>query len=206
MIIRGGLEAGLQERPLVALHVVGRDLERVNTLRLHVPHEVHQIAAVPLHRVVRQNTSQIQGTRAWVELGADPPARRERLSNYPKTGCNPRKIQDLRALSDSYLARKTSTLAAAGLSPSRKSLRSGTSGTRGGAGSASAGRTASRLMRGGMESIRVLLPDEIRKHEADYVLYHTPARNARDAGPSPGPFHSRIGVDTSSTDFSGWHM
>ena len=26
-----------------------------------------------------------------------------RLSNYPKTGCNPRKIQDLRAFSDSYL-------------------------------------------------------------------------------------------------------
>ena len=26
------------------------------------------------------------------------------LSNYPKTGCNPRKIQDLRAFSDSYLA------------------------------------------------------------------------------------------------------
>ena len=25
------------------------------------------------------------------------------LSNYPKTGCNPRKIQDLRAFSDSYL-------------------------------------------------------------------------------------------------------
>ena len=24
------------------------------------------------------------------------------LSNYPKTGCNPRKIQDLRAFSDSY--------------------------------------------------------------------------------------------------------
>ena len=24
-------------------------------------------------------------------------------SNYPKTGCNPRKIQDLRAFSDSYL-------------------------------------------------------------------------------------------------------
>src|SRR5271165_4101168 len=26
------------------------------------------------------------------------------LSNYPKTGCNPRKIQDLRAFSDSYLS------------------------------------------------------------------------------------------------------
>jgi hypothetical protein len=25
-------------------------------------------------------------------------------SNYPKTGCNPRKIQDLRAFSDSYVA------------------------------------------------------------------------------------------------------
>ena len=25
------------------------------------------------------------------------------FSNYPKTGCNPRKIQDLRAFSDSYL-------------------------------------------------------------------------------------------------------
>ena len=24
------------------------------------------------------------------------------ISNYPKTGCNPRKIQDLRAFSDSY--------------------------------------------------------------------------------------------------------
>ena len=26
------------------------------------------------------------------------------LSNYPRTGCNPRKIQDLRAFSDRYLA------------------------------------------------------------------------------------------------------
>ena len=25
--------------------------------------------------------------------------------NYPKTGCNPRKMQDLRAFSDSYLGR-----------------------------------------------------------------------------------------------------
>jgi len=29
------------------------------------------------------------------------------LSNYPKTGCNPRKIQDLRAFSDSYLVLKS---------------------------------------------------------------------------------------------------
>ena len=29
-------------------------------------------------------------------------AQRYRLGNYPKTGCNPRKIQDLRTFSDSY--------------------------------------------------------------------------------------------------------
>jgi hypothetical protein len=28
----------------------------------------------------------------------------KKLSNYPKTGCNPRKIRNLRAFSDSYLA------------------------------------------------------------------------------------------------------
>ena len=49
-----GLHAGLEERPLVALHVVGRDVKRVNPLRLHVPHEVHEIAAVGLDRVVRE--------------------------------------------------------------------------------------------------------------------------------------------------------
>ena len=27
---------------------------------------------------------------------------KQSLSNYPRTGCNPRKIQDLRAFSDSY--------------------------------------------------------------------------------------------------------
>jgi hypothetical protein len=28
------------------------------------------------------------------------------ISNYPKTGCNPSKIQDLRAFSDSYLGNR----------------------------------------------------------------------------------------------------
>ena len=36
-------------------------------------------------------------------VGYEEYALRVRFSNYPKTGCNPRKIQDLRAFSDSYL-------------------------------------------------------------------------------------------------------
>jgi hypothetical protein len=40
------LHAGFQQCLLVALHVVGRDVERVNALRPHVPHEVRQIPAV----------------------------------------------------------------------------------------------------------------------------------------------------------------
>ena len=42
-------------------------------------------------RSLRKNQSVCPRSRRW-------------LSNYPKTGCNPRKIQDLRAFSDSYLA------------------------------------------------------------------------------------------------------
>ncbi len=34
--------------------MVGRDLKRIDPLRLHVPHEVHEVAAVSLDRVVRE--------------------------------------------------------------------------------------------------------------------------------------------------------
>ena len=78
------------------------DLQRRHSLRFHVPQEVHQVAAVGLDRVVDKSASQIQGTRAPAVLGVSPPvASRAR-------------------------ARKASTLAAAGASPSRKSVRSGT--------------------------------------------------------------------------------
>jgi len=39
----------------------------------------------------------------------EPVNRTGRLSNYPKTGCNPHKIQDLRAFSDSYLGHAPSS-------------------------------------------------------------------------------------------------
>ena len=61
---RGGLPAGFQERPLVELHVVGRDLQRSHPLGLHVPQEVHEVAAVGLDRWFESSASQIQGTRA----------------------------------------------------------------------------------------------------------------------------------------------
>ena len=67
------------------------------------------------------SASQIQGTRSPAVVGASAPvASRAR-------------------------ARKLATLSAAGLSPSRKSLRSDTSGTRGGSGSPSFARTACNL-------------------------------------------------------------
>jgi len=43
-----------------------------------------------------------------------------RLSNYPKTGCNPRKIQDLRAFSDSYLDASLASVARAPFSILRR--------------------------------------------------------------------------------------
>src|SRR3954447_3681841 len=91
--------------------------------------------------------SQIQGTRAPAVVGASPP------------------------VAARALARKASTLAAAGASPSRKSLRSGTRGGRGGTASASGTGTAGRLL-GVMESIGILLPAERSGHKADYVPYN----------------------------------
>src|SRR3954471_13915936 len=79
--------------------------------------------------------SQIQGTRAPAVVGASPP------------------------VAARALARKASTLAAAGASPSRKSLRSGTRGGRAAVASASDAGTAGRLL-GVMESILPLVPDE----------------------------------------------
>ena len=51
---RGRGPAGFQQRPLVELDVVGGDLQRRDALRLHVPEEVHEVAAVGLDRMVRQ--------------------------------------------------------------------------------------------------------------------------------------------------------
>ncbi|MGB2608647.1 MAG: DUF3368 domain-containing protein, partial [Isosphaeraceae bacterium] len=57
-------------------------------------------------RVARQLNLPVTGTLAVLlnakERGIIPKVR-DTLSNYPKTGWNPRKIQDLRAFSDSYL-------------------------------------------------------------------------------------------------------
>src|SRR4051795_70629 len=75
-------------------------------------------------------------------------------------------------------ARKASTLAAAGLSPSRNSVRSGTSGGRTGSLSSFAG-TAGRLLEG-MDSILPILSDKTREHKADYVPYHAMGVASRD--------------------------
>src|SRR5262249_14213738 len=65
-------------------------------------------------------------------------------------------------------ARKAWTLSAAGLSPSRNSLRSGTSGPWRGAGTSSLAGMAGRLL-GGMESIWLPLLAERDGHKADSV-------------------------------------
>src|SRR3954453_12733586 len=67
-------------------------------------------------------------------------------------------------------ARKASTLAAAGLSPSRNSVRSGTSGVRTGSLASFAG-AAGRLLEG-MESILPILANQRQEHKADYVPYN----------------------------------
>ena len=69
---RRGLQPGLEERPLVALHVVGRDVQRVDALGLHVPHEVHQIPAIGLDRVVRE------------QHVAEPGHQRRRWHSWPR--------------------------------------------------------------------------------------------------------------------------
>ena len=51
---RGRRPAGLEQRSLVELDVVGGDLQRGHPLGLHVPQEVHEVAAIGLDRVVRQ--------------------------------------------------------------------------------------------------------------------------------------------------------
>src|SRR4051794_30141715 len=75
-------------------------------------------------------------------------------------------------------ARKASTLAAAGESPSRNSVRSGTSGVRTGSLSSFAG-TAGRLLEG-MKSIFPVLPGETKEHKADYGTYYATAVASRD--------------------------
>ena len=46
--------AGFEQGPLVELDVVGGDLQGVDALGLHVPDEVHEVAAVGFDRVVGQ--------------------------------------------------------------------------------------------------------------------------------------------------------
>ena len=109
-----------------------------------MPQEVHEIAAVGLDRVVREP-----------QHIADP-------------GHAPAVVSASLPVASSTRARKASTLAAAGESPSRKSLRSGTRGARGVASSASGMATAGRVGEG-VWSMTMILPDETREHKADYV-------------------------------------
>src|SRR5271166_5926793 len=102
--------------------------------------------------------SQIHGTRAPAVVGASLP------------------------VASRAWARKASTLAAAGPSPSRKSPRAGMGGARGEAGSAALGGTAGRLMRGGMESILTSLLDETREHKADYGPWSKQAARGQNPG------------------------
>ena len=84
--------------------MVGRDVQRVDALCSHVPHEVQEIAAVGLDRVVRQKHI------------ADPGHERPGGTHGLAAGGLERR------------ARKASTFSAAGASPSRSSLRSCRSG------------------------------------------------------------------------------
>ena len=86
--------------------MVGGDFQRVDALGLHVPHEVHEVAAVGFDRVVREQHI------------ADPG------DEGPGGG------RGIVPVAANAWERKASTLSAAGASPSRKSLRSGTSGVR----------------------------------------------------------------------------
>ena len=60
-----GFQAGFQERSLVHFHMVGRHVRGVDSLGLHVPQEVHEVAAVGFDRIVdaasRRSTHQGPG-------------------------------------------------------------------------------------------------------------------------------------------------
>ena len=118
---RGRFHAGLEQGALVELDVIGGDLQGSDALRLHVADEIHEVAAVGLDRVVGQQ--RVADPRHQCRGGtlADPP------------------------LASRARARKASTLSAAGASPSRKSLRSGTRVGRGGVAGGRAGRWESVL-------------------------------------------------------------
>ena len=84
-------------------------------LALAVPHAAEARRLARLFRAQQKwaemtERQAMPASRSWgSSQGPEPmgrwlPGRRGAvLSNYPKTGCNPRKIQDLRAFSDSYL-------------------------------------------------------------------------------------------------------
>ena len=61
------------------------------------------------------SSSRSELRRRFRDLASQPRGSRPSLGNYPKAGCNPRKIQDLRAFSDSYLAVVQEWTAEAGL-------------------------------------------------------------------------------------------
>ena len=124
------LQAGFEQGPLVELDVVGGDVQGVDALGPHVAHEVGEVAAVGLDGVVRQ-----QGV-------ADP----------GHEGAGGGRHVALRAAQ--ARARKASTLAAAGASPSRTSVRSG---RRGGG----LGRTTSTSVDGCVLSMSVVSIDKL---------------------------------------------
>ena len=64
----------------------------------------------------------------------------------------------------------------------------------GGAGSASVGGTAGRLMHGWHESILTALPDETREHKADYVPSSEGAARGKKDGRAGGYVESWQGV------------
>ena len=99
----GGFEAGFEEGAFVEFDVVGGDVERVDALRLHVADEVGEVAAVGFDRVVREQSVADPGDERAAAGAASPQAARAWV-------------------------RKASTLLAAGESPSRKSVRSASSG------------------------------------------------------------------------------
>src|SRR5262249_54209243 len=94
---------------------------------------------------LESRASEIQGTRAPAVVGASVP------------------------VAARALARKAPTFSAAGASPSRKSLRSGTSGIRGDAGSASGCGTAGTFVGDCIKSILLLLLNKSYEHKADHV-------------------------------------
>ena len=116
------LSPASEKRSLIELHVVGRDLKRRDPLRLHVPQEVHEVAAVGLDRSLRRGARRRSRVRA---PGPDSRPCRWRQRTPGRGRLRPFRPQPASR-------------------PSRKSLRSGRRGAGRGDASASGGGRAAR--------------------------------------------------------------